>query len=144
MPQLVAVDLDPAAPAAPAALRSALTQAKVDATIEDHGRWLGEIRRSALWLQGAAALAFLLVAAAAAAVTAFATRAGLSARRDVVEVLHLSGAEDRFVANLFMLRFALLGALAGAFGMVAAAVPLLLVKALASPGGILPSAPPGL
>ena len=31
----------------------------------------------------------------------FATRAGLAARRDVVDVLHLAGAEDGFIARLF-------------------------------------------
>ena len=141
VPQLVAVDLDPKAPALPQALRNALSQAGVDATLEDHGRWLVEIRRSALWVQGAAAFAFLLVASAAAAVTAYATRAGLSARRDVVEVLHLSGAEDRFVAGLFMRRFAVLGAIAGGLGMAAAALPVLLLVGLQGAGGLLPAAP---
>ena len=44
---------------------------------------------------------------------AFATRAGLAAQRDVVEVLHLTGAEDRFIAGLFQLRFARVAAVAG-------------------------------
>jgi uncharacterized SAM-binding protein YcdF (DUF218 family) len=46
-------------------------------------------------------------------VVAFATRAGLAARRDVVEVLHLTGAEDGQIANLFELRFARIAAVAG-------------------------------
>jgi cell division transport system permease protein len=141
IPLLVAVDLDPKAPATPPALRAALAAAGVDATLEDHGRWSEEIRRSALWVQGACATAFVIVAAAAAAATAYATRAGLAARRDVVEVLHLTGAEDRFVADLFMRRFAALGATAGALGMAAAAVPLLALAFAAHAGGLL-SAPP--
>ena len=141
VPQLVAVDLDPQAPAPASTLKAALSQAGVDATLEDHGRWLAEIRRSALWLQGAALFAFLLTASAAAAVTAYATRAGLSARRDVVEVLHLSGAEDRFVAGLFMRRFAVLGAIAGGVGMAAAAIPLFALAAVRGAGAFLPSPP---
>jgi cell division transport system permease protein len=53
-------------------------------------------------------------------VIAFATRAGLAARRDVVEVLHLTGAHDRFVAGLFQRRFAALAARAGTYGALAA------------------------
>ena len=70
------------------------------------------------WLGGAV---FLLIAAAAAAVVAFATRAGLAARRDVVEVLHLAGAEDSFIAMLFQARFARVAGLAGLLGAGAAA-----------------------
>ena len=47
---------------------------------------------------------------------AFATRAGLAARADVIEVLHLSGAEAGFVAGLFQNRFATMAALAGLIG----------------------------
>lgn len=141
VPQLVAVDLDPQAPATPDALKAALAAAHIDATVEDHGRWLGEIRRSLLIVQGAALAAFLLVAAAAAAVTAYATRAGLAARRDVVEVLHLAGAEDRYIAGLFQRRFAALAGLAGLYGALAAAAPVLAYTLLATPGGLLPAPP---
>jgi len=58
------------------------------------------------WCAGWARGVFVLIAAAAAAVVAFATRAGLAGRRDVVEVLHMTGAEDGFIARLFQVRFA--------------------------------------
>ncbi len=38
------------------------------------------------------------------------------ARRDVVEVLHISGARDRFISRLFERRFWLLGLRAGGVG----------------------------
>jgi cell division transport system permease protein len=55
-------------------------------------------------------------------VIAFATRAGLAARADVIEVLHFSGAEQGFIANLFQNRFATMGALAGLLGGAGAAI----------------------
>jgi cell division transport system permease protein len=143
VPQLVTVELDPKAPASPADLKAALTQARIDAVVDDHGRWLGEIRKSLLAVQAGAFAAFLLVAAAAAAVTAYATRASLAARQDVVEVLHLSGAEDRFIAGLFQRRFALLAARAGGYGALAAAAPLLLLSVAGKSGGLLPATPLG-
>ena len=121
LPQLVAVELTPAAPAAPDALREALARERVDATVDDHSRWLGEVERAAGALTGGALAATALLGAAAAAAIAFATRAALSSRKEVVEVLHLSGAEDGFVAGLFQRRFAWLAARAGLFGALPAA-----------------------
>jgi cell division transport system permease protein len=53
---------------------------------------------------------------------AFATRQGLDARRDLVEILHYSGADDDFIAQMFQARFARMAALAGAAGGLAAAL----------------------
>ena len=47
---------------------------------------------------------------------AFATHATLLARRDIVEILHLSGAQDGYIAGLFERRFLMLGVQAGALG----------------------------
>ena len=122
IPELVTVDLDPKAPASAAALNAALTQAGVDATVDDHGRWLGDVERAALTVRLGAGGAALALALAAAAAIGFATRAGLQARHAVVEVLHLSGAEDRFIAGLFQNRFARLAAIAGLQGLAVAAL----------------------
>lgn len=61
-----------------------------------------------------------LLSATAIAVIAFATHAALLARRDIVDVLHLSGAEDRYIARLFERRFWVLALQAGLGGAVAA------------------------
>lgn len=141
VPQLVAVELDARAPASAEALRAALAEARVDGAVDDHSRWLGEVRRAAAGLLWAALGACALLFAAAAAAIAFATRAALSTRRDVVEVLHLSGAEDRFVAGLFQRRFALLGAWAGAIGAAAAAVLGAALRLGGGAGGFTPALP---
>jgi len=122
VPRLVAVTLDRAAPAQAAALRQALAARGLDAVVDDHSVWIKDIRRSAGVVRWTGSGLFLLIAVAAAAVVAFATRSGLVARRDVVEVLHLAGAEDGYIANLFELRFARIAAVAGAVGAAAAAV----------------------
>ena len=62
-----------------------------------------------------------MITASTGDIIAFATRAGLLARREVVEVLHLTGAENLFIARLFQIRFAQLSAIAGALGAVGAA-----------------------
>jgi cell division transport system permease protein len=108
--------MDPKRPATAAELDRALKMAGVDAVVDDHGFWIGDLKRGADLARLALAGVFLLIALAAAAVVAFATQAGLAAHRDVVEVLHLAGARPGFVSWLFVARFARLAGLAGLIG----------------------------
>jgi ATP-binding cassette subfamily F protein uup len=62
---------------------------------------------STIILSGAAVV--LLVLAAAALAVAFATRGAMAGSRDSVEVLHLVGADDDFIAREFQSRFVRLG-----------------------------------
>ena len=121
VPRLVAVSLDGTRPATAPALTQALAAAGLDAVVDDHSLWLKDIRRAADLIRWTGLMVFLLIAGAAAAIVAFATRAGLAARRDVVEVLHLSGAPDGYVSRLFEVRFAQAAGLAGLIGAAGAA-----------------------
>ncbi len=141
LPRLVTVDLDPKQPADDATLNQALAAAGVDATVDDHSRWIEDVRRTGDIARGAALGALLLFALSAAAMIAFATRATLQARRDVVEVLHLAGAEDRFVAGLVQRRFALLAGEAGAIGAVLAAAVAAALKLAGGENGLTPVLP---
>ncbi|MDO9472834.1 MAG: ABC transporter permease [Caulobacter sp.] len=121
IPRLVTVDLDPKAPATAIALDRALKAAGVDATVDDHSLWIGDIERGAAIARWASLGVFLLIASAAAAAIGFATRAAMAAHRETIEVLHLSGAQANFVVKLFQSRFARVAAVAGLFGAVGAA-----------------------
>lgn len=141
VPRLVAVTLDRKAPATAPRLAQALKSQEVDATVDDHSLWITDIRRSANLARGLGAVIFLLIAGAAGAVVAFATQAGLAARRDVVEVLHLSGAEDRYIAGLFQLRFARLAVIGGLIGAGVAAVVGAVLRLAGGTGGLTPALP---
>ena len=141
IPQLVSVDLDRRAPARAADLRAALRRAGVDADVDDHSRWMGDVQRAARGVALGAVAAALVVALAAAAVAAYATRAGLAARREVVEVLHLVGARDAYVAALFQRRFAWLAFRGGAYGAAGAAALLALARLAGGGDGFTPLMP---
>jgi cell division transport system permease protein len=141
VPRLVAVTLDRRKPATAPALARALIAQGLDAIVDDHSVWIKDIRRAAGVVRWTAAAIFLLIAGAAGAVVAFATRAGLAARRDVVEVLHLTGAEDSFITGLFELRFARVAAVAGALGAVAAALLGAILRLIGGGEGITPALP---
>jgi cell division transport system permease protein len=141
VPRLVAVTLDRRHPANAKQLNAALQSQNIDATVDDHSVWIKDIQRAGGVVRWLGMLVFLLIAAAAAAVVAFATRAGLAARKDVVEVLHLAGAEDGFVARLFQLRFARVAGLAGLIGAGAALALGVGLRIAGGPDGLTPALP---
>jgi cell division transport system permease protein len=122
VPRLVAVDLDPRAPAKAEDLAAALKAAGVDASVEDHSVWAAQIMQTAALARWAAVCLFGVIAAAAGAVITFAARQGLAARRELVEVLHLAGATDGYIARMFQARFSRTAAQAGIVGGAAAAL----------------------
>jgi cell division transport system permease protein len=141
LPHLVAVRLDPAAPASAPTLSRALAEAGLDATVDDHGLWRGEVERSAGLVTALAAAAFLAVAFAAGAAIAYATRAGLAAARTVIATLSLNGATDDRIAGLFMRRFGLLAAGAGAIGAAAAGLLTAFLRLLGGSEGLTQALP---
>ena len=141
VPRLVAVTLDRKQPATGTALDKALKAQGLDAVVDDHSMWIKDIRRAAGVVRGTAIAIFVLIAGAAGAVVAFATRAGLAARRDVVEVMHLIGAEDSQISSLFELRFARIAALSGAIGAASAGLLGAVLRMIGGGAGITPALP---
>ncbi|MDB5422731.1 MAG: ftsX [Phenylobacterium sp.] len=141
VPRLVAVTLDPKHPAKAAALSQALKAQDVDAAVDDHSIWIKDIRRAGEVVRWLGAGVFALIAGAAGAVIAFATRAGLAARRDVVEVLHLAGAEDGYIARLFQVRFARVAGLAGLVGAAGAGLVGAILRIIGGGEGLTPALP---
>lgn len=136
VPRLVAVDLDRTAPATPAAMTAALKAAGIDATVDDHTVWMADIQRAGLAARGFALALFLLIAIACGSVIVFATSQGLTGRRDLIEVLHIAGATDEFIARMFQARFAQVAARGGIYGGVLAIALAASFKLYGGPGGL--------
>ena len=115
LPLLIAVLSDPEADVSDEITALAAT-AGLDAEVSAHSGYVRDVRRALSVLRLVALGAVALLEATAIAVIAFATHAALLARRDIVDVLHLSGAEDKFIAGLFERRFWVLALKAGAVG----------------------------
>lgn len=113
LPHLIAAE---AGGEAAAALSARFEAAGLKTRVDDHAQWSVGVRRATEFAGLVALVAVGLLSGIAIAVIAFATHAALLTRRDVVEVLHLTGARDGFIAGLFERRFLLLGAQAGALG----------------------------
>jgi cell division transport system permease protein len=120
VPRLIAVTGAADAEDLGARISTALHDAGHSAAVDAHAEWAGDVRHM-LSISRIAALSIVaLLSATAIAVIAFATHAALLARRDIVDVLHVAGAKDRFIAGLFERRFWLLGLRAGTVGALVA------------------------
>ncbi len=120
LPLMIAIEADPGVIDMGPTLARRLTEAGYASIVDEHADWAGDVRRSLAAVRVAAFSAVALLIATALAVIAFATHAALLARQDIVNVLHLTGAEDSYIANLFERRFWLLGLRGGAIGALAA------------------------
>ena len=130
IPRLIAVEIDRSNPPDIALIKDALTQNFEGVTLDDHRRWQAEIKtltRSAA-LGGLAVLG--LVAAATIAVIVSATRSAMATNREIIEVLHFVGANERFISREFERHFLGLGIRAGLMGALAAAIAFLLLPVL--------------
>lgn len=124
---------------APADLADRLTRAAPGTLLERNGVWSDRLVVLTTSLQACAGLALLVVAGVAVAVVAVATRAGLAARRQAIEIVHGLGATDSYIAGRFANRATRLAMTGGAIGTVLSVPLLLTLCRLAAPF----AAPPG-
>jgi cell division transport system permease protein len=141
IPHLVTVRLDRNAPASAVSLSRALAQAGLDATVDDHSLWRGEVERSAALITVLALAGFLLTAGAAGAAVAYATRAGMAAQTTVIETLSLNGASDNAIAGLYQVRYGLVAAAAGGIGALTAMILVASLRFLGGAEGVTPALP---
>jgi cell division transport system permease protein len=116
LPHLIAADARPGATHIGLALTKQLQAAGLNASVDDHVTYSRQVKSATDWAGVVALLAVGLLAATAVCVIAFATHATMLARKDIVELLHLTGAKDQFISGQFEQRFLMLGVQAGAAG----------------------------
>lgn len=131
LPQIIDVTLALDAPVDKAALRASLAAAVPAALIDDHRAWLDGLLRLARLAVALALGVVALVAAAAAGTVVFATRAGLAAHQQAIELLHLMGAHDAHIARQFA-RLAFIRSAVGAVGGVGVALATFYALSLAA------------
>jgi cell division transport system permease protein len=139
VPRLVTVEVVDAERADLAKLAADVAAAVAGATLDDHTAWAARLAGLATTavFGGLAILALVLAAMALSVV--FATRAAIASNRQVIEVLHFVGAEDRFIAAEFGRHFLIVGLKGAVAGAAAAA----LTFALLGLAGSVESADPG-
>jgi cell division transport system permease protein len=134
LPRLIDVRIAPEATLDRGALAGALAEVAPAARLSDDRRWLAPLLDTAVAVEATAAAIVALVSGAAVLSIVFATRTSLAIHHGAVEVLHLIGARDSYIAEQFQwqaLRLGLRGALVGLIG---AALTLLALSRAADAG----------
>ena len=140
VPRLIVVGLDKDEHLDIAVLRKKLTDTIPGSSIDDHRLWLERLAIMAKSVVFVAAVIFALVLAAMILAVGFATQGTMAGNREIIEVLHFVGAEDRFISRQFQRHFFQLGLRGGAIGGGLAILAFLAAGTLASwlratPGG---------
>jgi cell division transport system permease protein len=130
LPRLVAVTVDTANPPDIGALQHQVQELAPGSLVDDHQRWLARLLDLAQAVEIMAAVVVALVVLAACIMVAFVTRMGLAAHEQAIELLHLIGAQDSYVARQFQNHALGLGLRGGLLGLACAVPTLYLARTL--------------
>ncbi len=122
IPRLIEVGIDREAQPDLDALGLRLSAEVTGASLDTHRRWQQQLVRMAGTLRLIGYSVLFLISFTTVAIIVYATRAAMYSNRDIVEVLHLVGAEDRFIASQIQRHFLKLGLKGGLIGAVAGAI----------------------
>lgn len=126
VPRLIRIVSDIHHPPDVPALENALSEVK-GARLDTHQKWEAELTRMARALSAVSYAILLLICVSAIAIVIFATRAVLQANRHIVDLLHLVGARDSYIARQIDGRFLRTGLLSGFIGVGLGLVTFLLL-----------------
>jgi cell division transport system permease protein len=122
LPKLIDIQVDPSTPVDLPTLRKQLGAIVPEAQLEDNGSWIGDMRKFARRIEGLIGLGVIVVTLLTVTIVVFTARIGLAIHRSVIELLHLLGAEDAYIARQFQVHALSLGLRGGVIGSAAAAV----------------------
>jgi len=140
LPRLIDVTIASSAGIDLVELGDRLAKAVPGASLDDHRIWLSRLINLSRTIQWLAVAVVLLIGFVTSTTVIYATRTGMSVHRDVIEVLHLIGAHDDYIARQFADRAFALGFNGGLLGL-GLAVPTLTAIGWAAKrmeGGFLP------
>lgn len=115
-PRLVIVEIGGETPVDLAALRERLRKEIPNASLDDHRAWVKRLSSMANFLVAGGVAILVLVTTATILSVVFATRGAMAGNRDIVNVLHIVGARDGYIARAFERRFLVLAGRGGAIG----------------------------
>lgn len=136
LPRLISIEVDRGKGATATGVADALRGIVPGVSVDDHRLWLDGMIRTVQSAQLIAALVLVLIVVLTVATVVFTTRAGLGLHRETIEMLHLIGAQDSYIARQFATRALRLGLKGGLIGL-AFALPTLALFTLI--GGTLQS-----
>jgi len=124
LPRLVDVDIAPGYGLDAGSLALRLQASLPGVTVDDAKLWLDRLADLGRSLEYLAIAVVVLIGLATVATVIFTTRMGISIHRNVIELLHLIGARDGYVAAQFQRQAMMLGLRGGVLGIALAVATL--------------------
>ncbi len=124
LPRLIDVDIAPGSGLDAESLALRLQPSLPGVTVDDAKLWLDRLADFGRSLEFLAIAVVILIGLAAVATVIFTTRMGISIHRNVIELLHLIGARDGYVAAQFQRQAMMLGLRGGVLGIAFAVATL--------------------
>lgn len=118
-------------------LRLRLSAEAPGAVLDDHSRWRAPLIRAADTLRMLGLVSILLIAGTLGAMVTLAANASLAANGQIIRVLRLIGANDRYIARAFVRRFTLRSTFGAFIGVILGAVAVWLLPEASLEGGFL-------
>lgn len=140
LPRLIDVSIDPDLSLDLSAMNDRIAALVPGASLDDHRVWLSRLIKLSRTVEALAVLTVLMIGAVTSATIVYATRTSMAVHKETIEVLHLIGAHDDYIARQFADRAFGLGLVGGLIGL-ALTVPTLSAIGWATKhleGGFLP------
>lgn len=131
IPKLIDVKIDRGVDFDYKELMIRLSEVSPQASINDHNLWLARLLRFINSLQMLAVTVLIMVACACITAIVYAVKTGLNIHREIVEILHIMGATDEYIAMNYVKQISLMSLGAGIIGVVIAAPAIMLVGNMA-------------
>ncbi len=135
IPRLISAQTDKRAPLDLDKLAKEIASTIRGGSLDTHRQWQEELTATARTMRWLGLVVLAIITAASIALVVYASRAALETNREVLEVLYLVGARDRFIARQVEQRFFRAGFKAGVAGVVGGLLTLGLLYAAGQVGG---------
>jgi len=120
LPRMVDVERDGSVEIDAMALQGRLDAIVAGTLVDDHGVWLKRLLTLIGTVQALASAVLAFIGLATVGTVVFTTRTGLAIHQDAIEVLHLIGAQDTYIARQFASRALMLGLKGGIISLILA------------------------
>jgi cell division transport system permease protein len=100
--------------------------------VDDHRVWLAPLIRVARTVELVAFAILALIGLTAVSAVIFATRSGLAVHSAIINLLHVMGAQDTYIARQFQMQAMMLGVRGGIIGSVAAVIVLFVLTTMSA------------
>jgi cell division transport system permease protein len=127
-------------------LREDLSQVSPQASLDSHKIWLNKLIALTDGLKLIAMTILSLVIAITSGAIFYTTQMSMGLHKEIIEILHIIGAKDTYIAQQYSKRMGLLGLIGGIFGLIFAIPAMFFIGNLANSikGGIISDATLGI